>query len=121
MIASGVGETESNNALVCKALSSLINDCTLVLGWCFPDERVKDTKQKQWEITRSALAQMDIYCNEEAEEDLPERDRYYSEVANSAPAGTVQLPLQASGAAKLLMSFLVVPFVAIAVTMCQPS
>ena len=115
------GESDDDK-LVCKALTSLINECTLVLGWCFPNESVIDTKKKQWEITRSALADMDIYCDEDAQA-LPE-DGYTDDLflANSNARASLILPLQQGSGARsnnvvLLLAFL--PMIIAMIVVCS--
>lgn len=40
---------------VCSALRSLIEDCTVILGWCYTTQEVEDTKEKQKDITEKAI------------------------------------------------------------------
>ena len=47
-----------NQAMVCAALNSLINDCTVVLGWCYTSTEVEVTKQKQKVLMQRALIKM---------------------------------------------------------------
>ncbi len=62
-------EEEHENEVVCQALDKLIDECTLILGWCFPTEQVQETKSQQRQVSTSALAKMSIFCPEEGEED----------------------------------------------------
>merc|ERR1711862_549398 len=54
--------SDGDNAL-CQALDKFIN-CTTILGWCFTDEHVQATMKEQREVSRSALAKMEVYCPE---------------------------------------------------------
>ena len=49
---------------ICEAMEKLIHNCTSILGWCYTGQQVEITKQKQRELSRSALAQMEVYCPE---------------------------------------------------------
>ena len=42
-----------SNSALCAALNSLIEDCTVILGWCFSSEEVDKTKLKQKEVTHT--------------------------------------------------------------------
>ena len=44
--------------MICTALHGLIEECTVILGWCYTSVQVEDTKSKQKEVTRSALTKM---------------------------------------------------------------
>jgi len=55
--------SEGDNAL-CQALDKFINNCTTILGWCFTDEHVQATMKEQRDVSRSALAKMEVYCPE---------------------------------------------------------
>jgi len=55
--------SEGDNAL-CQALDKFINNCTTILGWCFTDEHVQATMKEQRQVSRSALAKMEVYCPE---------------------------------------------------------
>ena len=57
-------DTLIKDNLVCEALDKLIDECTLILGWCFSTPKVKDTKEKQRQVARTALAKMDIFCDQ---------------------------------------------------------
>ena len=39
-----------SSSALCAALNSLIEDCTVILGWCFSSEDVDKTKLKQKEV-----------------------------------------------------------------------
>ena len=43
--------SEGDNAL-CQALDKFINNCTIILGWCFTDEHVQDTMKEQRQVSR---------------------------------------------------------------------
>jgi len=59
--------SEDENVL-CQALDKLINNCTAEhLGWCYTDEHVRATMREQREVSRSALAKMEIFCPEPEE------------------------------------------------------
>lgn len=59
--------SEGENVL-CQALDKLITNCTAEhLGWCYTDEHVQATMREQREVSRSALAKMEIYCPESEE------------------------------------------------------
>jgi len=59
--------SEDENVL-CQALDKLINNCTAEhLGWCYTDEHVRATMREQREVSRSALAKMEIFCPESEE------------------------------------------------------
>jgi hypothetical protein len=60
--------TDGNEAL-CSATDNLIDECTVILGWCFSAQEVQDTKQKQREVSRAALATMNIFCNNNEDRD----------------------------------------------------
>ena len=60
---------------ICEAMEKLIHNCTSILGWCYTGQQVEITKQKQRELSRSALAQMEVYCPEtETQNSKPEME-----------------------------------------------
>ena len=54
--------TEDDKTAICQALDNLIDECTLILGWCYSQDHVRTTKVQQRDLSRSALAKMQIYC-----------------------------------------------------------
>ena len=48
-------------------MDKLIDECTLILGWCFSTENVEETKNQQRQLARSALAKMEVFCTETEE------------------------------------------------------
>ena len=59
-----------SNSALCAALNSLIEDCTVILGWCFTSEEVAETKQKQKEVTWLRLEECYIYVKRLRSKDL---------------------------------------------------
>ena len=41
--------------MVCSSLNDLINDCTVILGWCYTSEDVNVTKEKQRGLLNKAM------------------------------------------------------------------
>ena len=56
--------TDEDKTAICEALENLIDECTLILGWCYSEDHVKKTKLEQRNLSRSALAKMQILCPE---------------------------------------------------------
>lgn len=44
--------------MICNALQSLIEDCTVILGWCYTSTEVEVTKGKQKLLLQHALQEM---------------------------------------------------------------
>ncbi|TRY79262.1 hypothetical protein TCAL_09996, partial [Tigriopus californicus] len=44
--------------MICNALQSLIEDCTVILGWCYTSSEVEVTKEKQKVLLQHALLKM---------------------------------------------------------------
>ncbi len=42
--------------MICSALRSLIDECTVILGWCYSSREVADTKAKQERLVKTELA-----------------------------------------------------------------
>lgn len=40
----------------------MIDECTLILGWCFSSQHVSDTISKQRQVSRAALASLGLIC-----------------------------------------------------------
>ena len=41
--------------MLCSALDSLIEECTVILGWCYTSAEVEDTKRRQRARTAEAM------------------------------------------------------------------
>ena len=41
--------------MLCSALDSLIEECTVILGWCYTSAEVEDTKRRQRALTAEAM------------------------------------------------------------------
>jgi len=52
------GEEEEEEHMVCGGLRSYIEDCTVILGWCYTAAQVERTKEKQQAIMRKAMAKI---------------------------------------------------------------
>lgn len=44
--------------MVCSALKDLIEECTVILGWCYTSTEVEVTKQKQKVLIQSSLLKL---------------------------------------------------------------
>ena len=96
--------TEDDKTAICQALDNLIDECTLILGWCYSQDHVRTTKVQQRDLSRSALAKMQIYCPDNKNSlHIPE-DKFVEK------AGLASLPLkptmifETSSSAKLVYS-----------------
>ena len=54
--------SEDDKTAICQALDNLIDECTLILGWCYSQDHVRKTKVQQRDLSRAALGKMHIYC-----------------------------------------------------------
>ena len=91
--------TAEDHLVVCQALDKLIEECTLILGWCFSAQQVKETKDKQRDLSRSALAAMEVACPPDQEE-VP--DEFAEHYQLSQPLVTA--PIQSAAGRNLLSS-----------------
>ena len=41
--------------MLCSALDSLIEECTVILGWCYTSAEVEDTKRRQRALMAEAM------------------------------------------------------------------
>ena len=41
--------------MLCSALNSLIEECTVILGWCYTSAEVEDTKRRQRALMAEAM------------------------------------------------------------------
>ena len=80
--------TDDDKTAICEALENLIDECTLILGWCYSEDHVKETKIEQRDLSRAALAKMHIYCPEKPDNEttnhLPE-DQFAEKAQLSSP------------------------------------
>ena len=97
--------TEDDKTAICQALDNLIDECTLILGWCYSQDHVRTTKVQQRDLSRSALAKMQIYCPDTNKNSLHLPEDKFAEKAQLA-----SLPLkptmifETSSSAKLVYS-----------------
>ena len=54
--------SEDDKTAICQALDNLIDECTLILGWCYSQDHVRKTKVQQRDLSRAALGKMHIFC-----------------------------------------------------------
>merc|ERR1712200_198343 len=65
---SAIKNLSDDENVLCQALDKLIDNCTAEHpGWCYTDEHVQATMREQREVSRSALAKMEIFCPEPEE------------------------------------------------------
>ena len=76
--------TEDDKTAICQALDNLIDECTLILGWCYSQDHVRTTKVQQRDLSRSALAKMQIYCPDTDANPLPAAEDKFAEKAQLA-------------------------------------
>ena len=78
--------TEDDKTAICQALDNLIDECTLILGWCYSQDHVRKTKVEQRDLSREALAKMHIYCpdNASTKNHLPE-DQFAEKAQLASP------------------------------------
>ena len=81
----------NNNKDICEALGKLIDDCTIILGWCFSTEQVVQVKKKQRAISLTALATMNIHCPEDLNLDIPEDKFAENEAVFNDSSNHIQL------------------------------
>ncbi len=44
--------------MICSGLRNLIDDCTVILGWCYTADQVDSTKKKQEALMRQAMEKL---------------------------------------------------------------
>ena len=76
--------TEDDKTAICQALDNLIDECTLILGWCYSQDHVRTTKVQQRDLSRSALAKMQIYCPDTNKNSLQIPEDKFAEKAQLA-------------------------------------
>ena len=47
--------SSQQQTMVCTSLNELIEDCTVILGWCYTSEDVQITKEKQRGLLNKAM------------------------------------------------------------------
>ncbi len=47
--------SHDSRGMICQGLRNLIDDCTVILGWCYTAQQVEETKRRQEGLMREAL------------------------------------------------------------------